>query len=323
MATLTYKDRSFEGLESETILDCLVRNGEKIPHSCRSGICQSCVMKTNAPVDGVSQKGLNLAKKEAGLFFTCQQSLNKDFEIFETGESGPAVEGKIISQERVSSSVVILKVELNSLFEYRAGQFVNIIREDQLCRSYSLASVSNDQTIELHVRKVPEGMMSNWLYDTDLVEQKISLSGPIGECYLNKEMVNDDLLLLGVGTGLAPLYGIVKEALDLDFKGKITLFHGGLRIDSLYLVEELKNLEQKNPGFHYFPAYLLGESKEGFVQGDLVELLKNHVFDLQKTTVMVCGDPDIVKKLKHTAFLMGVPSKKIYSDAFVSKNTVK
>ncbi|WP_408097923.1 FAD-binding oxidoreductase [Peredibacter sp. HCB2-198] len=322
MATLTYKNRSFEGLESETVLDCLIRNGEKIPHSCRSGICQSCVMKTSTPVDGASQKGLRPTKKEAGLFYTCQQSLNKDFEIFDSNESGPPVGGKIISQQRVSSSVVILKVQLDSPLEYKAGQFVNVIREDQLCRSYSLASVSNNQTLELHVRKVPQGMMSNWLYDAELLGHKITLSGPVGECYLTHEMENDDLLLLGVGTGLAPLYGIVQEAIANGFKGKITLFHGGLRLESLYLVEELKNLEEKCPQFQYFPAYLTGESREGFLQGDLVELLKKHEFDIKNTTVMVCGDPDMVKKLKQTVFLKGVPSKKIFSDAFVSNKKV-
>lgn len=322
MSTLTYKDRSFQGENSETILDCLIRHGEKIPHSCKSGICQSCVMKTDVPVDAASQKGLKQAKKDAGLFYTCQQTLNKDFEIFDSQESGPPVEGKIISQQRVSSSVVILKVQLDSALEYKAGQFVNVIREDQLCRSYSLASISNDQTIELHVRKVPQGVMSNWLYDTELQGQKITLSGPVGECYLTHEMENDDLLLLGVGTGLAPLYGIVREAIAHGFKGKISLFHGGLRLESLYLVEELKNLELNHPQFQYYPAYLTGESREGFLQGDLVELLKKHDFDIKNTTVMVCGDPDMVKKLKQTVFLKGVPSKKIFSDAFVSNKKV-
>ncbi|WPU64948.1 2Fe-2S iron-sulfur cluster binding domain-containing protein [Peredibacter starrii] len=322
MATLTYKDRSFQGQESETILDCLIRNGEKIPHSCKSGICQSCVMKTNDPVDLVSQKGLKPTKKEAGLFYTCQQSLNKDFEVFDSHESGPPIDGEIISQQRVSSSVVILKIQLDSPLEYKAGQFVNVFRTDQLCRSYSLASVSNNQIIELHVRKVPEGSMSNWLYDSNLLGQKITLSGPVGECYLTQDMENDDLLLIGVGTGLAPLYGIVHEAIANGFKGKITLFHGGLRLESLYLVEELKNLEQTHSQFNYFPVYLLGESKEGFLQGDLVELLKKHEFDLKNTTVMVCGDPDMVKKLKQTVFLKGVSSKKIFSDAFVSNKKV-
>ena len=322
MATLTFKNRSLEGLESETILDCLIRNGEKIPHSCRSGICQSCVMKTNTPLDSASQKGLNLAKKEAGLFYTCQQTLDKDFEIFESNEAATTVEGEIVSQQRVSSSVVILNLRLDQKLEYRAGQFINLIRDDQLCRSYSLASVSNDQMIQIHVRKVPDGSMSQWLYDEDLLKRKLRISGPVGECYLNQEMYHDDLLLLGVGTGLAPLYGILQDALKNGFEKKITLFHGGLRLESLYLVEELKNLEDKYEQFSYQPAYLLGESREGFLQGDLIELLKQQTIDTQKTTVVVCGDPDMVKRLKQVIFLKGVPSKKIFSDAFVSKKTL-
>lgn len=323
MSTLTYKNQSFEGSESESVLDCLIRNGQKIPHSCHSGICQSCVMKTNTQVDAVAQKGLNSSKKESGLFFTCQQKLNKDFEIFQADESAVAIEAEIISQERITDSVAIISIQMPSDFTYRSGQFINVIREDNLCRSYSLASLSNDRTLKLHVRKVPDGVMSNWLYDSDLKHQKIKISGPIGECYLNQDMMNDDLVLLGVGTGLAPLYGIILDAIAQGFSRKISLFHGGLSCESLYLVEDLKNLEQEHEQFSYHPTFLKGEPRTGFIQGDLLEVLKNLNFETQKTTVMVCGDPEMVKKMKQVIFMKGVPSKKIFSDAFVSKKPVK
>lgn len=318
MPVLKYNGQTFEGNESETVLDCLIRNGQVISHSCKGGVCQSCVLKTSSGADAVAQKGLSTSKKESGLFLSCQQRLTKDFEVSKSTESNKHIEGKILSQDRVSPNVVILTIQLEAPFNYYAGQFVNIIRDNNLSRSYSLASESNNQVIKLHVRKVPGGEMSNWLYDTDLIGETIKINGPIGECYLNQEMFNDDLLLLGIGTGLAPLMGIIQDALLRGFKNKIKLFHGGLTLESLYLIEDLKNLESKFEQFSYTPVYLKGDEHEGFVKGDMIEIIKNSFIDKLNTTVIVCGDPEMVKKIKQTAFMKGVSSKKIFSDAFIT-----
>lgn len=318
MPVIKYNGLIFEGNESETVLDCLIRNGQMIPNSCRGGVCQSCTLKTSSGADAVAQKGLSAAKKESGLFLSCQQRLTKDFEVTKPTESNTQIVGQILSQDRVSSSVVIITMRLASPLPYHAGQFVNIIRDDNLSRSYSLASESNNRIIKFHVRKMPGGVMSSWLYDTNLIGQMVKINGPIGECYLTPEMFNDELLLLGVGTGLAPLMGIILDALAKGFKNKISLYHGGLTIESLYLVEELKNLERTFEQFSYSPVYLKGDEREGLIKGDMIELIKNSFIDKFNTTVMVCGDPEMVKKIKQTVFMKGISSKKILSDPFVA-----
>lgn len=321
MPVIKYNGQSFEGHESETILDCLIRNGQTIPYSCRGGVCQSCTLKTISGADSVAQKGLSVSKIASGLFLSCQQRLTKDFEVTKPAESNNLTIGEVLTQNRVSLSVVIITVRLETPLNYHAGQFVNLVRDDNLSRSYSLASKSNEQIVEFHVRKVLDGTMSQWLYNTDLVGKKIHINGPIGECYLTQEMFNDDLLLVGVGTGLAPLVGIINDALSRGFKNKIKLYHGGLTIESLYLIEDLKCLENKFDHFSYIPVYLKGDERDGFTKGDLIEILKNSFIDKLSTTVMVCGDPDLVKKIKQTVFMKGVSSKKIFSDSFISSKT--
>lgn len=318
MEKFLFEGAEFNALKDETVLDCLLREGVKVTNSCKSGICHSCILKSTSTLDDISQKGLSRSKKDAGFFLSCQQKVVPDLEVFMPDSSALLVEGRITSQERITDSVVILKIQTLKDYPFKAGQFTNIIREDGVCRSYSIASQTGDQELEFHIRKVPGGKLSNWLYDENLTNKAINLSESLGECCLNDEMNGRNLLLIGVGTGLAPLYGVLKDSISSGKMGSIKLFHGGLTTDSLYMVENLKTIEQKFDFFSYHPVFLKGNDKEGFHKGNLVDLIKELKFDKSNTIVMICGDPVLVKNIKQAVFLSGVPSKYILSDPFIS-----
>ncbi len=318
MSSFTFEGTSYTSEQGETVLDCLLRAGVHVTNSCRNGICHSCLLKTTTKIEETSQKGLSSSKKNSGYFLSCQQEAQAGLEVYWPDSTTLLTEAKVIAQTRVSDSVVILKVKPLQSYPFRAGQFTNIIREDGLCRSYSIASESDDTEIEFHIRKVPNGVFSSWLYDEDLTDVCVKLSEPHGECSLSPEMEGRNLLLVGVGTGLAPLYGVLKDAINFQKMGSINLMHGSLTKDGLYFVDELKRLESENGLFKYHPLFLKGEEREGYIKGNLVDYIKAFEFDKPSTIVMICGDPQLVKSLKQAIFISGVPSKNIFSDPFVA-----
>lgn len=318
MTLITFENKSYQVNENESVLDCLLRNGEAITNSCRNGICQSCLMKSASTISTASQKGLSEAKKRSGLFLSCQEFPTSDIEILKANSSIMSFDATITSQKIISDSVVIIKVMPEDNFDYKAGQFVNLLRADGLCRSYSIANKTGDKELEFHIRKVPNGQMSSWLYDEKLSGEKIKISDPLGECYLTDFMHEKDLLLIGVGTGLAPLYGIALDCVQSNRERKVNLFHGGLSFNSLYYIEKLQEIECNNDFFTYQPVYLEGDVKEGFIQGDLIKIIKDFDYDKNNTIVIICGDSQLTKKLKQEIFLSGVPSINILSDEFVS-----
>lgn len=318
MSSFLFEGNEYQANEGESVLDCLLRVGVQVTNSCRNGICHSCLLKTTSLLDGRSQKGLSPSKRDSGFFLSCQQEVCAGLEVYRPDTSALLTEAKIISQERISDSVVIIRVKTLQEYPFKAGQFTNLIRSDGICRSYSIASQTGSLELEFHIRKVPNGIMSNWLYDEDLVNEKIMLSEPLGDCCLSGELEGMDLLLIGVGTGLAPLYGVLKDSISLLKMGKISLVHGSLTVDGLYFVETLKNIEIEKSFFNYYPVFLKGDEIDGFFKGDIVEFAKKIDFDKNKTIVMVCGDPQLVKNIKQAIFLTGVPSKNIFSDPFVS-----
>src|SRR5205085_691623 len=142
----------------------------------------------------------------------------------------------------------------------------NVVRPgDGLVRSYSLASLhsppglpAGDTLLELHVRKVTGGQMSKWLHDDVAVGEPLELRGPSGDCFYVAGRPVQPILLIGTGTGLAPLYAIARDALRHGHTGPIRLYHGGLDPSGLYHVDELRRLAATHSNFEYVPCVMNG-----------------------------------------------------------------
>jgi NAD(P)H-flavin reductase len=120
--------------------------------------------------------------------------------------------------------------------------------EDGLTRSYSLASLASDSLLELHVAVRPWGFMSRWL--TTSIGQPVGLRGPFGECCYRPDNRRRPLLLIGTGTGLAPLMGVLRDALTRGHSGPIRIYHGARNLDGLYLWQALLKLAKRHLNVH-------------------------------------------------------------------------
>jgi len=123
------------------------------------------------------------------------------------------------------------------------------------------------------------------------------------------------MLLVGTGTGLAPLLAIVKTALSKLHKGKITLIHGGCHDNDIYYAEELETLASFYENFAYAPCVL--KTNGAYPEANIFDNTQHYLTtNMKNTKVYVCGPKETTNKLKTKVFLAGVPSARIYSDAF-------
>jgi NAD(P)H-flavin reductase len=201
--------------------------------------------------------------------------------------------------------------------DVRAGQYVTLIRECGLARSYSLASLSGECDFEIHVRRIAGGKMSSWLDEGACVGERVSVLGPSGECFYVAGKEDQPMLLVGTGTGLAPLYGILRDALRHGHRGSISLFHGAVDVSGLYLVDELLRLAGQYPQLNYTAAVLRGDESDRVAVGPVDEVVMKRFPKVSGWRAYVCGDPGLVTKLKKKLFLSGMASREIYADPFV------
>ena len=79
-------------------------------------------------------------------------------------------------------------------------------------RSFSIASPPHDaRPLELHVRRVAGGEFSAPLFEKNARSALLSIEGPLGQFVYRPAIA--PMLLVGGGTGLAPLLSIVRHVL--------------------------------------------------------------------------------------------------------------
>lgn len=312
---VTYEGRSHPIDEGQTVLDALLAGGEPIAHACRAGACGACLLRvTSGPIPPEAQVGLRDAWKARSYVHTCQCRPRGPLTLEPLGD-GALVGATIIERHALSTSVARVLVQLAAPFEVMAGQYVTLHRGG-VSRSFSIAALHHGSVVELHVRRVPGGAMSPYLCDEARPGDVLTVQGPLGHCVYMRGRPEQPLLLAGTGTGLAPLWGVLHDALAAGHTGPIRIFHGAVEPDGLYLVDELRALAASRPQVHYVPSVLRG-ALPGMEEGALDAVVARHVPRPVGTRVFLCGAPDIVRILKKKLFLAGASLPDIACDAFV------
>ncbi len=319
MTRIVFHGQSYDCGEKQSVLDCLTSSGVPVPSSCRAGVCQTCLMRAvKGKVPPEAQKGLKPTLVEQNYFMACSCRPNEELEVAFPEEGTGKLSASVIGIEPLNPEISRVKLYPAGPFEYRAGQYVNLFKDESTVRSYSLASVAElDGYLELHVRKIPQGKVSTWIHDVLGPGDQIEMSEAAGDCFYAHGNPDQGLLLIGTGSGLAPLYGIVRDALHNGHKGPIHLFHGSLNTDGLYLVDELREMAEKYPNFSYTPCVSEGEAPRGFASGTVLDVALAEVPRISGWRVYLCGNPAMVNAAKKKAFLAGASMRDIYADPFV------
>jgi len=321
MAQLKFENKIYTVPSGQSVLDILLEHGHEIPNNCRAGACQSCLMQvTEGKVPEQAQKGLKDSHRAKGFFLACSCLPEEDINICLPDANQIRVSATVSQIESLSDDVMELKIKTSEPYNYHAGQFVTLWRDEHSGRCYSLASLpQSDDTLHFHIKLIPNGVISSWVHDELQVGDIITIQGPAGDCFYTPGNAEQKLLLVGTGTGLAPLYGIVCDALNSGHTGGIHLFHGALKPQGLYLHDKLNALAQQYNNLHYHPCVLHGEDNmpDNITAGDISKIVLETVPQPAGWKAFLCGDQQLVNNLRKQIFLAGCSMNDIYSDPFI------
>lgn len=311
-----------------SVLQALLHAGINSPYSCESGNCQTCMLRSStSDLPSQSQAGLSDELREQGYFLPCVCYPDSDIHILNTQEFSPYQSSQLLEKYPYNSDIHRLRLSRPEGFEYHPGQFMNLRLPSnrELVRSYSLcSSPTNDDFLEIQLRHKRNGKLSSVLCDQLNTGDTVEIIGANGDCYYQSDS-NQDMLLIGTNTGIAPLYGIVREALAQQHKGEISIYYGSRNHKGLYLLDRLQSLAQQHNNLTV-SATLSGEeaeviaASEHIVPGRANDLAAAEHTQLKNSDVYLCGNAGMVKAAQMQCFLAGAAMQRIFTDPFEHQN---
>ncbi len=220
----------------------------------------------------------------------------------------------LLSKKQETPDTWTLRFKPEKVFSYKPGQYLlfdvevekgGVMKKER--RAFSISSPINKKgTIEITVKKYPDGTVSPVLCGLEVGEE-VEAIGPFGK--FTHEPGENKLVLLGAGTGIAPLRAIIYEA--LKSKQDVILIYSAKREAEIIYKEELEALKGKAR----IVFTLTREEKKGFEKGRISQaLLKKFVGDFEKPLFYLCGPLSFVRDME--ALLSSLGAKKIKKEIF-------
>ncbi|MCW7463700.1 fatty acid desaturase [Leptospira limi] len=317
---VTINGTTIEAFRNENILSAALRQGIDFPHSCRVGGCATCKCQlVDGKVKELTETGYLLTDEELnkGYVLACQSIPQTDVSI--QVENKTTYSGTVIQQNVLTEDICEISIQLDTKLIFQAGQYVSLSIEGMdVERNYSIANAPNQKRIvKFIVRKVPNGKLSNYIWNENLLGKKAKLKGPFGNFYL-RDSKKPILMVVG-GSGLAPILAMLEEGILKGTKRPLTLLFGARKKEDLYKIREIKKIQKVWKGKFTFVPILSEEPKGNSWKGErglVTSKIKDH---LTKTTeVYLCGPPPMVDSATSELFKLGIQKESIFADRFTT-----
>jgi ferredoxin-NADP reductase/truncated hemoglobin YjbI/ferredoxin len=304
------------------VLASLQRQGVEVQFSCRKGNCQTCLLKcTSGAIPHDSQLNLRPVLVNNGYFMPCVCRPFDDIEIADVARDDLYFSAVVHRKVMLSDNVCRLLIDAESLMDYRPGQFINLSRSaDGLTRSYSIANRVDDYFIEIHVQRMINGVLSNWIIDELEEGSIIEVQGPNGVSVYQDGIIQESLIMISSGTGLAPHLGVIRDAIDHNHQGDIFVYHASASSAGAYLHQYMTQLSSTYANIHYFSCVQNGSIASDMYAVEPVKLLKSYHKNIDNCHIYLAGSPNMIESVRSDALFAAVPDNHIYMDSFDVKD---
>jgi ring-1,2-phenylacetyl-CoA epoxidase subunit PaaE len=248
------------------------------------------------------------------------------FNLFKKNKEESAPKGffsATIRLKRLTDDAVqvsILPIDEKQKFNFTPGQYINIaitLNGEQLRRSYSLCSHPNEG-LEIGVKTVDKGLVSNWFNQTAKDGDTLFFSKPEGNFVISENAKK--VVAIAAGSGITPILSIAKS---LPSDAEMFLIFGNKSQKDMMFREELSKINNLRIQ-HFFSKESGSDATFGRITEDsLFSLIKQDLTILRSDVFLLCGPEDLIFTAKKALNFFGVPDEKIKFELFTAPVKLK
>ena len=258
------------------------------------------------------------------------------FKKSEKKKEAPANHGPHYFDLKVKDIIQETKDAISIVFEqpetkitYKAGQFLTLITTvegKEVRRAYSLSSSPfTDTDLVITVKRVDNGLMSNWLPDHLKTGDKMKVMAPTGHFTTEFRKENKrHIIMFAGGSGITPMMSHIKSTLSQEPDSICSLIYCNRDIDSIIFKNELDTLQTNDQGrlhvIHVLDnAPMNWQGYSGLLNHDMLTKLFERIPDwgIEKSTYLMCGPEGMMKNAEMLLAEHHIPKEKIFKESFV------
>lgn len=309
MPELHVGERHWSVATGSNLLDALNQAGVAVPYSCRAGSCHACLVRCQGEVQDKQPEALSPEQRQHGWRLACQCQVVGDLQVEAFDPVRDGLAAQVVGADWLTASVLRLRLQPERGLRYRAGQHL-VLWAGQVARPYSLASLPQEEPyLEFHLDCRLPGEFSDAARQLNRGDclRLGELRG--GALHYDPDWQMRPLWLLASGTGLGPLWGVLREALRQDHQGAIRVIHLAHDADGHYLAGPLAELAAQHSNLTV-ELWTAAQLDQALVQLRLVS---------RQTLALLCGHPGSVEVFAKRLFLAGLPRNQLLADVFVPR----
>lgn len=321
-------DRVLQVPAGANLLETLRANEVPISYSCMAGRCGTCrckVVSGNVIETGREAKITNPGEGDYVLACTSVLTENCAIEIPEPDEivTHPAriIKATVTAIDDATHDIKILRLKPAKPLSFSPGQYATLQFTPDHIRPYSMAGLSSDAELEFHVRRVPEGRVSGYLFDQLKPGDAVRVSGPLGTAYLRTRHQGPILCVAG-GTGLAPILSILRGVVEAGMRNPVHVYFGVRSPRDIYGLAPLRALQAALPSMKLEIVVTTDDDKgSGSRMGLVTDAIASDIQDFQGWRAYVCGAPPMVEATAALLRQLGIDEQHVHADAFYASGT--
>lgn len=234
-----------------------------------------------------------------------------------------------IVQETKDAITIVFEQPATKL-AYKPGQFLTLIVNvggKEVRRSYSLCtSPYLDENPAVTVKRVDNGLMSNWLPDNLKPGSVIKVMEPMGQFTTEYSKSNKrHVVMFAGGSGITPMMSIVKSLLTQEPESIVSLIYCNRNVESIIFKSALEEWETKYEGrlhvIHVLDAAVANwTGYSGLLNHDMLVKIFERIpnWGIENTTYLMCGPEGMMKNVETLLAEHKIPKEKVFKESFTT-----